>query len=212
MDDLSALSLKLSAISRQIPFATARALTDVARQIRDAQQTAIQRTLSNPTPFTVGSVRASGANKQRLVARVFVMDIAAAYLSPFEIGGVHYLKGKALLNPKNIRLNKYGNLPRTKLNQLRGRPDVFIGKANGVNGVWQRRKPRKTKGRRRGKGAAMTASTSTKKGSMKLLIRFGDALPVQPVLGYRDRANTMAQALLPEAIRRALTEAMRTAR
>ncbi|EFQ7352488.1 hypothetical protein M2756_004923 [Salmonella enterica] len=47
---------------------------------------------------------------------------------------------------------------------------------------------------------------------MKLLIRFGDALPVQPVLGYMDRANTMAKALLPQEIQKALAEAMRTAK
>ncbi|CAA2930928.1 hypothetical protein ARSQ2_02068 [Arsenophonus endosymbiont of Bemisia tabaci Q2] len=44
----------------------------------------------------------------------------------------------------------------------------------------------------------------------KLLIRFGDALPVEPVLGYQDRAQKMAQALLPQEISRAFDEAMRT--
>ncbi|EDV0942596.1 hypothetical protein UJ18_004759 [Salmonella enterica subsp. enterica serovar Pomona] len=213
MADLRDLSRQLEAFRKQIPFATARAMTSVVRQIRDAQQTAIKRRLENPTPFTVNSVRAAGATKNNLVARVFVMDTAAAYLDPFEFGGTHHLSGNALLNPKNIRLNKYGNLPRTKLDQLKAKPNVFIGKVNGVSGVWQRKKPPKSKGKRRRKRASSTSRQQPKRGgSVKLLIRFGDALPVQPVLGYMDRANTMAKALLPQEIQKALAEAMRTAK
>ncbi len=212
MADLRDLSRQLEAFRKQIPFATARAMTSVVRQIRDAQQTAIKRRLENPTPFTVNSVRAAGATKNNLVARVFVMDTAAAYLDPFEFGGTHHLSGNALLNPKNIRLNKYGNLPRTKLDQLKAKPNVFIGKVNGVSGVWQRKKPPKSKGKRRRKRASNTSRQQPKRGSVKLLIRFGDALPVQPVLGYMDRANTMAKALLPQEIQKALAEAMRTAK
>lgn len=212
MADLRDLSRQLEAFRKQIPFATARAMTSVVRQIRDAQQMAIKRRLENPTPFTVNSVRAAGATKNNLVARVFVMDTAAAYLDPFEFGGTHHLSGNALLNPKNIRLNKYGNLPRTKLDQLKAKPNVFIGKVNGVSGVWQRKKPPKSKGKRRRKRASNTSRQQPKRGSVKLLIRFGDALPVQPVLGYMDRANTMAKALLPQEIQKALAEAMRTAK
>ncbi|EFJ8793866.1 hypothetical protein AXA14_005177 [Escherichia coli] len=212
MADLKDLSRKLEAIKKQIPFATARAMTSVARQIRDAQKTAIQRRLSNPTPFTVNSVRSAGATKNNLVARVFVMDTAAAYLGPFETGGVHHLSGKALLNPKNIRLNKYGNLPRRKLDQLKSKPNVFVGKVNGVSGVWQRKKAPKSRSKKRRKRSSNTARPQVKRGSTKLLIRFGDALSVQPVLGYMDRANSMAKALLPQEIQKALAEAMRTAK
>lgn len=214
MADLNDLSRQLATIKKQIPFATARAMTSVVQQIREAEKTAMQRKLENPTPFTVNSVRAAGATKSNLVARVFVMDTAAAYLDPFETGGVHHLNGNALLNPKSIRLNKYGNLPRNKLAQLKAKPNVFIGGVDGVNAVWQRRKPLKgKKGKKRQKRSPNgTRRERAKQRAPKLLIRFGDALPVQPVLGYMERANTMVKALLPGELQKALAEAMRTAK
>lgn len=87
----------------------------------------------------------SGARKNNLRAKVYVRDIAAEYLEPFEFGGEHKLNSRALLNPKNIKLNKYGNMPRNKLSQLKAKPNVFVGEVNGVDAVWQRRKPMKAK-------------------------------------------------------------------
>ncbi|MCW6612354.1 hypothetical protein NFB55_17380, partial [Yersinia ruckeri] len=136
MATLKDLSNQLQSIKKQIPFAAAQALTSVARQIAAAQKVGMQRNLDNPTPFTVNSVGSFGARKDRLQARVFVRDIAAGYLEPFEFGGVHKLNGKALLNPKNLKLNKYGNLTRNKMSQLKAKDNVFVGDVDGVNGVW----------------------------------------------------------------------------
>lgn len=211
---LKDLSRQLERLKKQIPFATAKAMTQVVRQIAAAQKIALERHLDNPTPFTVKSVGSAGASKNNLRAKVFVRDTAAGYLEPFEFGGEHKLNGSALLNPKNIKLNKYGNLPRNKLAQLKAKPNVFIGDVNGVNGVWQRKKALKVKkGKKRQKRSANgTRSPRVKQRPPKLLIRFGDALPVKPTLGYMDRANAMAKALLPQEIKKALAEAMRTAK
>jgi hypothetical protein len=127
MADLRDLSAQLQSLKKQIPFATAQALTSVARQIVAAEKTAFQRKLENPTPFTVNSVKSSGARKDNLTAKIFVMNTAAGYLEPFEFGGQHKLNGQTLLNPKDIKLNKYGNLPRNKLSQLKAKSDVFVG-------------------------------------------------------------------------------------
>ncbi len=214
MANLTDLSNQLRTLRKQIPFATAQAMTVVVRKIEDAQKVAIQRNLDNPTPFTVKSVKSRGARKSDLKAKVFVMNTAAAYLEPFEIGGVHKLNGSALLNPKDIKLNKYGNLPRNKLSSLKSKENTFIGDIGGVNGVWQRKKAKKgKKGRKRLQRSPNGTRRDRKKQPMpKLLIRFGDALPVEPVLGYQDRAMKMTQALLPQEINRAIAEAIRTAR
>ncbi|WP_446469426.1 hypothetical protein [Xenorhabdus stockiae] len=219
MANLKDLSNQLAAIRKQIPFAMAQAMTSVVREIEKAQKVAFNRKLENPTPFTVKAVRSKGARKDNLTAKVFVLPTAASYLEPFEIGGMHKLNGSALLNPKNVRLNKYGNLPRNKLNQLKGKEDTFIGELStrygeDVNGVWQRKKAKKVKkGKRRLKRSPNgTRRARVKQRPPKLLIRFGDALPVESVLGYQERANQMAQALLPQAINRALNEAIRTAK
>lgn len=214
MANLTDLSNQLRTLRKQIPFATAQAMTAVVRKIEDAQKVAMQRNLDNPTPFTVKSVKSRGARKSDLKAKVFVMNTAAAYLEPFETGGVHKLNGSALLNPKDIKLNKYGNLPRNKLSSLKSKENTFIGDISGVNGVWQRKKAKKgKKGRKRLQRSPNGTRRDKKKQPMpKLLIRFGDALPVEPVLGYQDRAMKMTQALLPQEINRAIAEAIRTAR
>ncbi|MBT0329039.1 hypothetical protein ISO88_04030 [Morganella morganii subsp. morganii] len=214
MANLTDLSNQLRTLRKQIPFATAQAMTAVVRKIEDAQKVAMQRHLDNPTPFTVKSVKSRGARKSDLKAKVFVMNTAAAYLEPFEIGGVHKLNGSALLNPKDIKLNKYGNLPRNKMSGLKSKENTFIGDIGGVNGVWQRKKAKKgKKGRKRLQRSPNGTRRDRKKQPMpKLLIRFGDALPVEPVLGYQDRAMKMTQALLPQEINRAIAEAIRTAR
>lgn len=214
MAGIKELSAQLQSLKKQIPFATAQALTSVARQIAAAEKTAFQRKLENPTPFTVNSVGSAGARRDKLSAKVFVRDIAAGYLEPFEFGGQHKLNGQALLNPKDIKLNKYGNLPRKKLSQLKANPNVFIGDVDGVNGVWQRVKAKKgRKGNKRLKRSANgTRRPRAKNPTPKLLIRFGDALPVKPTLGYMDRSEKMAAGLMPGALSKAIDEALKTAK
>ena len=192
----------------------AQAMTSVVRQIESAQKTAFQRHLENPTPFTVNSVKSVGAKKTNLVAKVFVMKTAASYLEPFEFGGEHKLNGKALLNPKNIKLNKYGNMTRNKMAQLKAKPNVFIGDVDGTNGVWQRTKAKNgKKGKKRRKRSPNGSSqTRVKMPAPKLLIQFGDALPVKPTLGYFDRAEKMAVALMPAALSNAIVQALKTAK
>lgn len=206
------LSRQLTQLQKQIPFATAQAMTSVVRDIAAAQKVALGRKLESPTLFTVNSVGSVGARKNNLRAKVFVRDVAAEYLEPFEFGGEHKLNSQALLNPKNIKLNKYGNMPRNKLSQLKAKPNVFVGEVNGVDAVWQRRKPIKAKKKRAKRLANGTRRPKRKQRTPKLLVRFGDALPVTPVLGYMDRSRAMAEALMPGALSRAIADAIRTAR
>ena len=212
MSTLKDLSRQLKQLQKQIPFATAQAMSSVARDIAAAQKVALGRKLESPTPFTVNSVGSAGARKNNLRAKVFVRDVAAEYLEPFEFGGEHKLNSQALLNPKNIKLNKYGNMPRNKLSQLKAKPNVFVGEVNGVDAVWQRRKPKKAKKKRARRSANGTRRPKRKQRAPKLLVRFGDALPVTPVLGYMDRSKAMAEALMPAALSRAIADAIRTAK
>ena len=212
MSTLKDLYRQLKQLQKQIPFATAQAMTSVVRDIAAAQKVALGRKLESPTPFTVNSVGSAGARKNNLRAKVFVRDVAAEYLEPFEFGGEHKLNSQALLNPKNIKLNKYGNMPRNKLSQLKAKPNVFVGEVNGVDAVWQRRKPKKAKKKRARRSANGTRRPKRKQRAPKLLVRFGDALPVTPVLGYMDRSKAMAEALMPAALSRAIADAIKTAK
>lgn len=212
MSTLKDLSRQLKQLQKQIPFATAQAMTSVVRDITAAQKVALGRKLESPTPFTVNSVGSAGARKNNLRAKVFVRDVAAEYLEPFEFGGEHKLNSQALLNPKNIKLNKYGNMPRNKLSQLKAKPNVFVGEVNGVDAVWQRRKPKKAKKKRARRSANGTRRPKRKQRAPKLLVRFGDALPVTPTLDYMNRSRSMAAGLMPGALSRAIEEAIRTAK
>ncbi|EMC3644036.1 hypothetical protein VPR96_005209 [Klebsiella pneumoniae] len=212
MASLKDLSRQLKQLQKQIPFATAQAMTSVVRDIVAAQKVALGRKLESPTPFTVNSVGSAGARKNNLRAKVFVRDVAAEYLEPFEFGGEHKLNSQALLNPKNIKLNKYGNMPRNKLSQLKAKPNVFVGEVNGVDAVWQRRKPKKAKKKRARRSANGTRRPKRKQRAPKLLVRFGDALPVTPTLDYMNRSRSMAAGLMPGALSRAIEEAIRTAK
>jgi len=134
------------------------------------------------------------------------------------IGGNHVLPGdsKAILNPKNIKLDKYGQLPRKVLDRLKARKDIFIGpvktKSGIVNGVWQRAyfRPNGSERGRSHQGGEVRRGANTT-GRLKLLIRFGDALVVSKRLKYRSRAKALVDrrfnAVFDEAMSKALASA-----
>ena len=220
--NLQDVQRSLTALERQqLPFAMAKTLTRLGKLVQAAEQKGLRAEFDRPTPFTVNSIGVRAARKTDLTAIVYVRDIAAAYLEPYEFGGKHKLigSGRTWLNPKNgLPLNQYGNLSKNKLSQLKGRSDVFIGKVKTksgevVDGVWQRPRVTAAKAkpgaaRRPTRGAAQ-ANTS---GRLKLLLRFGDALPVRQHLGYRSRAKAVVAAAAEAEFWAALGDAIRSAR
>ncbi|WP_228261297.1 hypothetical protein [Klebsiella pneumoniae] len=76
---------------------------------------ALGRKTESPTPFTVNAVGSSGARKNNLSRKGLCTRYRCRLPGAFEFGGDHKLNSSALLNPKNIKLNKYGNMPRNKL-------------------------------------------------------------------------------------------------
>ena len=210
----------LSALAKkQIPFATAAALTQTAKQVQAAEAQALPATFNTPTPFTMNAYAVRPATKSFPVASVFMKDVQAAYLAPFEFGGPHFLGSKrGLLVPKNIPLNQYGNLPRGKLALLKGRSDIFVGtitfKRSGetVSGVWQRPKY----GPRRAGGKGSKGNTKNNVGAaltgLKLLIRFSDPLPAPKTLGFEPRAAAAIKKNFAANFDAAFANAIATAR
>jgi len=207
--------------ARQLPFALAQGINATAARVQAAETDNIKATFENPTPFTQKSVGLSKARKAAPVATIYIKKIAAAYLQPYEDGGVHKLNSRALLNPKDIRLNSYGQLPRATMGRLKARPDVFIGAirtrgGQSVNGVWQRVAPKRARGgAKTAPRRAMTKAQLAKEspaGRLKLLIRFGDALPVRKQLNFGATARDIVDRYFPGDFQAALAEALRTAR
>jgi hypothetical protein len=194
------ITKSLSALAyKQLPFATATALTMLAKEVQAAEKANIQSTFKHPKPFTVNAMGMKGATKATLEARVFVRPIAAKYLEPYETGGMHVLPGRSLLNPKDIKLNQYGQLSRGTLQRLKARADIFIGplktKHGEINGVWQRVKAS------RGNPA-----------HVRLLLRFGDALEVNKRLEYGQRAKALVASRFDSVFGTAMAKAMASAR
>lgn len=210
-----------SAVRAQVAFAQAQALNAVGKMVMQAEQANIRGTFKNPKPFTQNSLGIKRATKSNPVATIFMKDLTAKYLEPYETGGVHKLPGKVLFNPKDIKLDQYGQLPKTTLAKLRARPDIFIGpvktKAGIVNGVWQRFTNVKrvtllnAKGKRL-RGINKAVSDDKPNGQLKLLIRFGDALPVKKKLRYGATAKNIVDSNLSKEFDKALAQAIATAK
>jgi hypothetical protein len=228
--DSRALDRKLdNLVRKQLPFARAQAVNAVAERVRKAEQDNLRTTFNQPSPFTVNAVGLRKATKANPVATVYVKPIAAKYLMPYETGGVHRINSRALLNPKAVKLNRYGQLPKGTIARLKATPDVFIGavrtKGGGtVNGIWQRPFLR---GRDAALGAGMSVRRRNKllrgahpdlpknantTGRLKLLIRFGDALPVKKQLNWGRFAQKIVREHFSQELSAALANAIATAK
>ncbi|HIC7208558.1 hypothetical protein [Burkholderia stabilis] len=217
--DVRALSKSLTRLQKdQLPFAISQALTATAKLAQGAEKAALPEVFDRPTPFTINSVAVKGARKSDLEARVFVKDIAAAYLEPYESGGVHKLigRGKTWLNPKDkTLLNQYGNFSQNALQRLEARPDVFVGtvktkSGESIGGVWQR--PTNVKAVKRSGKRGVALRGVNKSDHLKLLIRFGDAEPVRQHLEFGERAFEVADEHFGREFERAMARAIATAK
>tara|TARA_R110000751_G_scaffold146094_9_gene250005 strand:+ start:10674 stop:11267 length:594 start_codon:yes stop_codon:yes gene_type:complete len=178
-------------VAGQLPFATAKALTDTVRlDLKPAAERLIARRLDKPTPFTKRGIAFSGANKQGLIASVFVKDIQAEYLRVQEEGGTTTPKGRAFLIPVGQRRNKYGNMTRNAVKAALAKPATFSGRVKGVGGIWQR----------------------MKSGKLKLLIRYEDKTTYSPRLGFHQEMAKVAGHAFPARFARSLEHALRTAK
>jgi hypothetical protein len=174
---------------KQVPYATARALTATAKDVQRALTEAIPQVFDRPTPFTQRAIGMTWATKNTLRSKVFIKDVQAGYLRLQVSGGTEFPKKRALVVPAGVALNAYGNMTRNKLRSLLNRKDVFSGRVRGVPGIWQR-----------------------VGGRVKLLIAYEPQARYQARFSFLAIAKrTVARTLLPN-FRSALAAAMRTAR
>lgn len=223
--NVKALSKKLDAFAyKQLPFAQAIALTALAKKVQAAEQTNEERVLDRPRPFTKGAISVMRADKRSQTATVFMKDITARYLEPYEFGGKNVLDGKALLKPIDAvkDLDQFGNLPRNFLKRLKGRSDIFIGKiktkSGMVDGVWQRTVdqgaavPVARVGRDGKVRMGKTRKSTNTSGHLKLLVKFTDAHQVRQHLGWFEVAKRVVNREFNREMGKALAKAIATAR
>jgi hypothetical protein len=203
--DTSEFEKALVAAQKQIPYAISVAINDVAFQVQRSENAAMSTVFKNPRAFTQRSAVVDRAAKGSLTAVVRVKDAQAAYLLPYEVGGLHELPGQALLNPKNVPLDAFGQLRKGKFKALASKPGDFIGTVHGVTGLWQR-PPAIVKGASRRR----KLKAGVQRIGLKLLVRFGNALPVTKHLDFVKRATDLVTAQLPQAMEDAVAKALRT--
>jgi len=131
---------------KQIPFATMLALNDVAFGSRKELNKQAIKKFDRPTPFTLKGFQVRKAKKTHLESVVFIEEKRLKYMN-FQIdGGIRTPDKRALVIPtNNLRLNKYGNMPRRKIDTLLNMKNTFSGtprgggkNANAGPGIWQR--------------------------------------------------------------------------
>ena len=164
--DVKRLTKKLTSDQRnQIPFAVSKALNALAFDIRNSVQLALPKYLENPTGYMSRGVQVEKSSKKKLVAKVGFRSrsfgkgggaITQAEIMERHIkGGVRRPKGKALPVPvpANMKVNKFGNLPRGKISKLLADKDrYFSGIPRGMKddgGIWERM-PRNSKRKKPG--------------------------------------------------------------
>lgn len=125
---------------KQIPYATAIALTKTAQSAQTALKREAVKRIDRPTPFTLRGFRIVRANKGTLTAQVYIADIQSDYLKYAIEGGTRKPKKKAIIQPGAVKLNKYGNIPKNAIKRIAARRDTFTGTVRGVPGIWQRTK------------------------------------------------------------------------
>lgn len=201
--EIKAITKSLSALAyKQMPYAQARALTAIAKNVKVAEKKELLATFPTATPFTQNGIGSTTARKGVDVATVYMRDITANYIRPYIKGGVHYLGAKkCLLTPIAQAKNQYGNLPRSTLARLKAKKNVFIGavtyKASGktINGVWQR--PINKRGQA---------------GPLVLLIKFSAPEPVKEHFDWYGVAQSTVAKTFKREMGAALARAVASAR
>ena len=146
--NIKSIQLGLSKTAkRQVPFAIASTLTQLAFQAMQEEKQQASKYLDRPTPFTIKGFRYKKANKRNLMSLVYIdsADSKRSYMKYSIDGGVSRPKKSAMIHPaKNSKLNKYGNLPRNYVKKaMANKAKFFSGVPKGMqgddnSGIWQR--------------------------------------------------------------------------
>ncbi len=176
---------------KQLPFAAAQALTRTAQIGRDEVVRGMPAAFDRPTPFTTRGITIISARKTRLEARVLVKDVQAEYLRLQEAGGMRQPKKRAIITPRAVKLNQYGNIPQRGLARLKAKKTTFVGTVQGVGGFWER---------------------DEEEGKVRLLARFDGPKRVTPHPFFFPRVEAVMRRDFDRLLGDAIGHALATAR
>lgn len=228
---------KLSYVQmKQVPFATALALTKTGQAVKAAITETIPTVFQAPTQFTVNSIFLTPATKSRLWAKVWIKDRQAKYLFPEVEGGYRNSKGFENLLRRNGMLpagwfaiptasaprNGNGNVPGSVLVKVLSQLQASRETAYNENTVAKRKRNAKaSKGRyfailpgRSHLPAGIYERMGTAFGSgVKMIFVYTPKKPVyRKRLPFYERAASVTKKIFPLAFREALRVALATER
>jgi hypothetical protein len=181
LDDLS---------RKQIPFASARGLTELAVRVRNDETALLKSRFYKATPFTQNAMSMTAATKKSQRAMVFVKDIQAGYLAINETGGIRTPPKTALIAPVEIGLNAYGNIPKGMLQRLKRDKNVFVANIKGTGGIWERGPFR----------------------SLRLLVAFIKLANYKPIFGYHIAAMARVTRDAPSVFKASMASALKNSK
>ena len=193
--DTKKLTKHLWGIQRkQIPFATSVALNNVGKDVIKGESKEMKKVFDRPKPFTSGprAMYMKRSNKRNLVTTVGLKDIQAEYLKHQIVGGTRRPKRKAIAIPtQRIKLNRYGNMARKKINQMLSQPHLYRSmEINGTAGIWR----------------------VYKRAPPKLMVMWKKAARYKPIFNFQKTAEKTIKRVYRRRFNIALTKALRTAR
>jgi hypothetical protein len=178
---------------RNIPMALAQSLTGTAKHLQKVQKRSLRKYLDNPTPFTEKAMGLNMADwkdfkRGTMFARVFVYRVQSRYLEYQVYGGIRNPPKRANVVPgKDTKVNKYGNLSRKYVQTQLSKPSTYVGKINGVSGIWQR----------------------FKSGRQKLLVLFTGATEYRARYPFFRISDRIVARELPKQINKAVRRALK---
>lgn len=190
---------------KQIPFATALAITNTLHIARKDVVKQLEKDIDRPVPWTKRGFRVIGAKKTLLTGKLFVLPSQNEYLFYQIEGGVRRPKGQALALPPakhasgDVRRNKYGNIPRTQQARAQISKGAISANIGGVAGIWK--VPKKTKTGKVRKGQ-----------KLKLLLAYEKQAVYRPRFRFYERGKNSIRVNWPREFDKAFARAMRTAR
>lgn len=131
---------------KQIPFALAGTINDVAFKGMQSAKADIPRYLQNPKPWIKKGVRVEKASKKKLRGRVYIPKDRWDAAMKWQVeGGAQQPHGRQHAVPtRRTRLNTYGNpTPAQRASRLANNPKYFSGKPKNQSdlgaGIWKRK-------------------------------------------------------------------------
>ena len=189
--DFKQVIKKLKRIERkQIPFAAMLALNDTAFQSRKVAVKAMPRFIDRPTPVTLRGLLVGRAKKAQLASKVFFKPFVWRYMRFQVVGGTRSSSRKIAVPGREVKLNKYGNIPGRRRGLLTGGA-YFADMGGGRTGIF------KPKG---------------KKGKRVLRAILVDSAAYKPRYPFHTIIERAARKRFKPNFERSLTRALRTAR